>query len=165
MKCNLAVVPGVARRACAGVRGAHVGAVAAAGAVPLQAQHAAHARGRAPRPPGPAHTHVTLGPHTTGRHTSRRRDVYKRTNQESVFWQFNLVTYTQYRYTIKVMTKKEYQLNNYRFFFYTTLVANRLTAHLMVSGYRSLWTPVTPGVSHARCRPFKNLLTPLLKKE
>ncbi|XP_061704171.1 metabotropic glutamate receptor 1-like [Cydia pomonella] len=45
-------------------------------------------------------------------------------------------------------------------FFYTTTVANNHTAHLMVSSHRSLWTPATPEVLHARCRPFKNLHTP-----
>jgi hypothetical protein len=35
-------------------------------------------------------------------------------------------------------------------FFYTTSLENQLTAHLMVSGYRSLLTLATPGVLHAR---------------
>jgi hypothetical protein len=37
--------------------------------------------------------------------------------------------------------------------FYTTSVAHKLTAHLTVSGHRSLCAPATPGVLHAHCRP------------
>lgn len=39
-----------------------------------------------------------------------------------------------------------------KFLFYTTKVANRLTARLMVNGYCSLWMSTTLGMSRARYR-------------
>lgn len=56
----------------------------------------------------------------------------------------------------------DFKFNLISFFIYTTTVARKHAAHLIVSGYHSLWTLATLKALHALCRPLRNLFTPFL---